>query len=93
MSKKIDYELTFNSTSFPDWLINSRESILIINLIRNIYPDYLVGAEAEFLYLTYNVKRLYNKKVKCNSSINNYAYKNAQNELTSFLDEYRVYRV
>ena len=53
----IDFSILFDTVTFPDCLINQSENLRKKG--REVYPDFWNGVE--YLYLTYEVKRKYNK--------------------------------
>lgn len=59
LRNRLNFDIAFDTITFPNWLIASREARKIMKYGREVTPDLWNGAE--HLYLTYEVKRKYNK--------------------------------
>ena len=58
LRNRLDFDVVFDTISFPNWLIFSQEADRIISSGRIQTPDFWCGAS--YLYRSYEVKRKYN---------------------------------
>ena len=55
---RLNFGITFDTITFPNWLIRSQHARTVINAGRKAYSDFWLGTY--HLYLTYEVRRKYN---------------------------------
>lgn len=55
---RLNFGITFDTITFPNWLIRSEEAKVVINAGRTAYSDFWLGTY--HLFLTYEVRRKYN---------------------------------
>lgn len=56
---RLNFDVAFDTITFPNWLIASEKAKQIIKMGRQSTPDFWNGAE--YLYCSYEVRRKYNK--------------------------------
>ena len=55
---RLNFGITFDTITFPNWLITSEHAQVVVNAGRTAYADFWLGTY--HLYLTYEVRRKYN---------------------------------
>ncbi len=60
LRRKLNFDVAFDTITFPNWLINSEEAKKIIEIGRVYTPDFWNGSE--YLYRSYEVRRAYSMK-------------------------------
>lgn len=62
LRRKLDFDVAFDTITYPNWLINSDDAKKLIAIGRRFTPDFWSGSE--YLYYSYEVRRAYSYRKK-----------------------------